>query len=212
MPSGVISTVSMSDASSGASAARAFSMSPSEGSQTEHATGAFWSPVERLKRTVVTTFSFGIDHQAPVARVDVGVRERQVVDAAGLFLERDRVADPDRLRDREQDARQRVRQHLARGEAEHDAEHGARSKKAGCELLELGELAERQADPDEHDRHEDEPANDAKAGRRSARDADVRHLAREAPAARQDDSIHEVGEHDRNGDRDDRRRRDPRCF
>ena len=74
-------------------------------------------------------------------------------------VDRDRVADSDRLGDRKQDAGQRVGEDLARGEAEHEPEDGAGRKDPGRELVELVELRQRDADPDDDDRREDEPAD-----------------------------------------------------
>ena len=49
----------------------------------------------------------------------------------GLVLERDPVADPDRLRDREHDPGDEVADRLARGEADDEPEHGARGEDPG---------------------------------------------------------------------------------
>ena len=120
-PSGVISATSTCDGSSRASASRAraevgVGRDPDRG---HHRRAEV--PGRAVDDHVGDHGLVGDDHQPPVARVDERVREGEVVDPAGLVLDRDRVADPDRLRDREQDPGERVGEDLLGGEAEHQS-------------------------------------------------------------------------------------------
>ena len=120
------------------------------------------------------------------------VGERQVGDPPRGFIDRDRVADPDRLREGEEQSGERVRQHLPRGQAQHEAQHRARGQETGRELVELGELVEGQEAADQDDHDEGQPANDAKARLRRARDTGLGDASGDAAGMREDEAIHYV--------------------
>ena len=80
--------------------------------------------------------------------------------------------------------RDQVGDHRAAGEADDQPEHGGRGEDPGGEALDLGELAQRQRDPDQDDRHEDEPADQPQAGPGLAGELSGLELLRRALSAR----------------------------
>ena len=141
-------------------------------------------------------------HQPPVAGVDVGVGQRQVVDPAAVLPDRHRVADPDRLGDGDQDPGDEVGQRLAGCEADHQAEHGAGGEDPGGEPLELREAAQRQGGADHQDDHEQQATDEPQPGLRRARQRPLAHLRGHVPRSGDRQAVDGERDRDRNRHRD----------
>ena len=92
----------------------------------------------------MASFSFGIDDLLVAERAQERVVEADVLDDAVLVLDEHPVADADRLGDGEHDPGDEVRERLAGREAEDGRGDRAGGEQRRGELVEAGELGERE--------------------------------------------------------------------
>ena len=131
------------------------------------------------------------------------VAEPHVLDLP-VFLEGHEVADADRLGDREQDAGDPVGERRARGEADHEAEHRRRGEHTGGDAPDRVELPGGEREADDHDQGEDEPPHEPQAGGGHGRELAAGDLLGDtcvAPPRQR--AVHELGQNERQDDRDD---------
>ena len=149
----------------------------------------------------------GDDHALVRGGAQDGEVQPHVLDDAVVVLERDPVADPQRLRDREHDPGHRVGEHLAGGEADDRGDERAGGEQAGRELGEAGELRQRDRDADQQDPRVDQAAEEAQARVEHGGDLAARDRGRQLVAAALEVAVEQRRGDEREQDRE--RRRDP---
>ena len=135
-----------------------------------------------LRRIPVASRSLGITIRCSAQRAQDREVQPHVLDHAVVVLERDPVADAQRLGDREHDPGDQVGERLARGEADDRRGERARGEQAGRQLLEPGELARRAEDAEHDDHQPHEPADEAQPRVGLLGDPAAQHLRRRACA------------------------------
>ena len=130
------------------------------------------------------------------------VVQPHVLDDAVVVLERDPVADAQRLGDREHDPGDEVGQRLAGGEADDRGHERAGGEEAAGDLAEARELRERgeHAGRQQHQRHE--PAHEAQPRVGLLGDPAAQHATGELAPARRDHAVEHEGDQGEGGEDD----------